>query len=103
MIDFKEWWATEPFGFDHPETKEGILNLLKTRDQKLSDCEKKLEIAVEALNEIRHISHSDQCDANLMGTIRGRCDCHQREAREAIEKVLIQDNERALNGNKLKK
>jgi hypothetical protein len=25
-----EWWETEPFGFDHPETKSGILNLMNT-------------------------------------------------------------------------
>ena len=25
----EEWWVTEPFGFDHPDTKNGILKLMR--------------------------------------------------------------------------
>jgi hypothetical protein len=28
MNDFEEWWNTEHFGFDHPDTKDGIKKLL---------------------------------------------------------------------------
>jgi hypothetical protein len=49
MKDFEKWWESEPFGFDHPDTKEGILKLLKVRDERIKELEKKLKVAVEAL------------------------------------------------------
>ena len=27
--ELERWWVTEPFGFDHPATKDGILTLMK--------------------------------------------------------------------------
>ena len=31
MSELDKWWATEPFGFDNPDTYNGIKKLLKNR------------------------------------------------------------------------
>jgi len=49
MSDFETWWSTEPFGYDHPETKEGIRKLLQTRDVRIKELEAQLKEAEEVI------------------------------------------------------
>jgi proteasome assembly chaperone (PAC2) family protein len=58
MKDFEEWWATEPFGFDHPDTKAGIKKLLQVRDEQIQALESKFDKAEKEVDRaIRMISH----------------------------------------------
>lgn len=51
-IDFEEWWKTEPFGFDHPETRKGIESLLDSRNDKIKDLEYQLDKQQEIYNQM---------------------------------------------------
>jgi hypothetical protein len=45
LEDFEKWWESEPFGFDHPDTKMGILELLKVRDERIKELDSRLDKA----------------------------------------------------------
>jgi hypothetical protein len=45
-----EWWDTEPFGYDNPDTYDGILNLLE-----VLEAEKNEEIRVLKEKQKEHI------------------------------------------------
>jgi hypothetical protein len=44
-VDFEKWWAKEPFGFDHPDTKKGIESLLNSRNDRITEILITLELA----------------------------------------------------------
>ena len=51
--DLDEWWDTEPFGFDDPNTYNGIKNLIKQERIKAKEREREL---VEVLENIKTVT-----------------------------------------------
>ena len=58
--DLEEWWATEPFGFDHPDTKAGIEALLESREKKIEELTKIAESFKEAYSGLSTALISDR-------------------------------------------
>lgn len=52
-MDLEEWWATEPFGFDHPDTKNGIQILLDKKQSKISALEARLDDLENILKDLQ--------------------------------------------------
>lgn len=59
----EQWWQTEPFGFDHPDTKADILRLMKWAATE-SEVVKELESALE------QIGGCEKLDVNPYSTAR---------------------------------
>lgn len=68
--DFEKWWESEPFGFDHPDTKMGILELLKVRDERIKELEKKLGCYITTLARISNASDEPDYDDKINVIIR---------------------------------
>jgi len=49
MKDFEDWWATEPFGFDNPDTYNGIRDLLLKRENEIE----RLRKIIKEINDIK--------------------------------------------------
>jgi septal ring factor EnvC (AmiA/AmiB activator) len=62
MSDFEAWWATEPFGFDHPDTKAGIKELLDNRDNKIQSLEAEIERLKYELNTGAELVKGLECE-----------------------------------------
>ena len=45
--DLEKWWDTEPFGFDNPDTYNGIKKLLEKREKII----KKLQIEIDNIKK----------------------------------------------------
>lgn len=59
----EKWWKTEPFGFDHPDTKNGILKLMEQSfDAGLAYERKRSAALVGALKDI--LKYSDIHDSD---------------------------------------